>query len=137
MRAYPGRSNFMNQNRRNFLRRTTMLGAGLAAAKTVNAQHQEHGHQHDHSEPAPPKLAAKTPGSQYLSVITPDLAKLPYKLENDVKVFHIIAEPVRTEFLPAASWADARVVNAWGYNGSVPGPTIEVMEGDRVKILFT
>ncbi len=111
-----------------------MLGASLAAAKTVDAQHQ------DHSRHAPAKPAVQTPsanGAGFTPIVTPDLPKLPYKLENGVKVFHLVAEPVRTEFLPAASWADARVVDAWGYNGSVPGPTIEIVEGDRVKILFT
>jgi FtsP/CotA-like multicopper oxidase with cupredoxin domain len=24
----------------------------------------------------------------------------------------------------------------WGYNGSVPGPTIEINEGDRVRIIL-
>ncbi len=27
-------------------------------------------------------------------------------------------------------------MNVWGYNGSMPGPTIEVNEGDRVRIMF-
>ena len=31
----------------------------------------------------------------------------------------------------------ARKVNAWDYNGSVPGPMIEVNEGDRVRVIFT
>ena len=29
------------------------------------------------------------------------------------------------------------IVNCWGYNGSTPGPTIEAVEGDRVRILVT
>jgi hypothetical protein len=60
---------------------------------------------------------------------TPDVRSLSFELDNGVKVFHLVAEPVRTEFLPG------RVVDAWGYNGSVPGPTIEVDEGDRVRII--
>ncbi|MBI3650530.1 MAG: copper oxidase [Acidobacteria bacterium] len=67
---------------------------------------------------------------------TPDLPKLPFKLDNGVKVFELIAEPVQTEFLPASEMGDARKVDAWGYNGSVPGPTIEVNEGDRVRIIY-
>ena len=54
---------------------------------------------------------------------------LPYTLDGGVKVFHLVAEPVRTEFLPG------RAVDAWGFNGSVPGPTIECTEGDRVRIV--
>lgn len=30
----------------------------------------------------------------------------------------------------------AKVINVWGYNGSVPGPTIQVDEGDHVRIIF-
>jgi FtsP/CotA-like multicopper oxidase with cupredoxin domain len=48
-----------------------------------------------------------------------------------VKVFHLIAEPVKREFAPGM------VVNCWGYNGSTPGPTIEAVEGDRVRILVS
>jgi FtsP/CotA-like multicopper oxidase with cupredoxin domain len=29
------------------------------------------------------------------------------------------------------------MVNCWGYNGQTPGPTIEAVEGDRVRILVT
>lgn len=65
------------------------------------------------------------------SVITPNVATLPWKIENGVKVFHLIAEPVKREFAPGL------VVNAWGYNGSTPGPTIEAIEGERVKIIVT
>jgi FtsP/CotA-like multicopper oxidase with cupredoxin domain len=139
----------MNFNRRNFLRRTTMLGAGMLASQSAKAQQQPPKpaqQEHQHQDQAPRTVAptannqAQTlaaSGSGYLPVHAPDLPKLPHKLENGVKVFHLVAEPVRTEFLPASSWAEARLVDAWGYNGSVPGPTIEVMEGDRVRILFT
>jgi hypothetical protein len=50
-------------------------------------------------------------------------------MENGVKVFDIAVEHVRTEFVPG------RIVDAWGFNGSVPGPTIEVLEGDRVRLV--
>jgi FtsP/CotA-like multicopper oxidase with cupredoxin domain len=30
-----------------------------------------------------------------------------------------------------------RPIDVWGYNGSSPGPTIEVTEGDTVRIVFT
>jgi hypothetical protein len=52
-------------------------------------------------------------------------------MDGDVKVFHLIAEPIRREFAPGF-W-----VNCWGYNGSSPGPTIEAVEGDKVRILVT
>lgn len=65
------------------------------------------------------------------SVITPNVGSLPWEMDGDVKVFHLIAEPIRREFAPGF-W-----VNCWGYNGSTPGPTIEVIEGDRVRIFVT
>jgi len=65
------------------------------------------------------------------SVITPNVGSLPWAMDGDVKVFHLIAEPIRREFAPGF-W-----VNCWGYNGSSPGPTIEAVEGDRVRILVT
>lgn len=64
-------------------------------------------------------------------VITPNNKNLNYKLENGVKVFHLIAESFEQEFAPGFK------VNVWGYNGTSPGPTIEAVEGDRVKILVT
>lgn len=65
------------------------------------------------------------------SVITPNVGSLSWTMEGDVKVFHLVAEPIRREFAPGF-W-----VNCWGYNGSSPGPTIEVVEGDRVRIFVT
>src|SRR6266852_7708599 len=29
------------------------------------------------------------------------------------------------------------ILNCWGYNGQTPGPTLEAVEGDRVRILVT
>lgn len=68
---------------------------------------------------------------RHSSLITPNVGSLPWKMDGDVKVFHLIAEPIRREFAPGF-W-----VNCWGYNGSSPGPTIEAVEGDRVRILVT
>lgn len=67
----------------------------------------------------------------YMPVITPNVGSLPWKMDNGVKVFHLIAEPIRREFAPGF-W-----VNCWGYNGSSPGPTIEAVEGDIVRIFVT
>ena len=52
-------------------------------------------------------------------------------MKDGVKEFHLIAESVKREFAPGM------VVNCWGYNGQTPGPTIEAVEGDRVRILVT
>ena len=133
----------MNKSRRFFLRSSALLGAGAVVGKTANAQHEQH-QMPSSDKKAPAKQAAKSsrkaaiePGiGSVIPVHTPDIPKLPFKMENGVKVFELIAEPVRTEFLPASEMGGARIVDAWGYNGSVPGPTIEVNEGDRVRIIF-
>ena len=65
-----------------------------------------------------------------MPVVTPDLEKLPFELIDGVKEFHLHAMHTRREFLPGA-WMDV-----WGYNDLCPGPTIEVTEGDRVRIVM-
>jgi len=71
------------------------------------------------------------PGVDYTPVVTPNGATLPFRLVNGVKVFHLTAEPVAHEFAPGLRAA------CWGYNGRTPGPTIEAVEGDRVRIYVT
>ena len=84
------------------------------------------------ADPARSKGAAHLPYRQaYLQVETPSVPTLPWKMDHGVKVFHLVAEPVKREFAPGM------VINTWGYNGSSPGPTIEAVEGDRVRILVT
>ena len=67
----------------------------------------------------------------YTSVKTLNGKTLPYKMKNGVKEFHLIAEEVEHEFAPGST------ATCWGYNGTTPGPTIEAVEGDRVRILVT
>ncbi|NUP11811.1 MAG: copper oxidase [Polyangiaceae bacterium] len=71
------------------------------------------------------------PGKDYKPVVTPNGAALPFKVVNGVKVFHLIAEEVDHEFAPGLK------AKCWGYNGRVHGPTIEAVEGDRVRIYVT
>ena len=68
---------------------------------------------------------------RFTPVVTPNVGSLPWTMDGEVKVFHLVAEPIRREFAPGF-W-----VNCWGYNGSSPGPTIEAVEGDIVRILVT
>ncbi len=63
--------------------------------------------------------------------VAPDLDKLPFVLKNGVKEFHLVPQPVRREFLPGF-W-----MNVYGYNNSMPGPVIEVNQGDRMRIVVT
>src|SRR5260370_37658460 len=94
-------------HRRAFFSRLTSLSAGLFAA---------------------PKLLAAT-GSN-VRVTSLDIADLPCSVDNGVKVFHLIAEPVKQVIIPG------RTFDLWGFNGSPPGSTIQANEGDRVRIVF-
>jgi len=67
----------------------------------------------------------------YSPVVTPNGTTLPWTMEKGVKVFRLVAEPVKREFAPGM------IADCWGYNGQTPGPTIEAVEGDRVRIFVT
>jgi FtsP/CotA-like multicopper oxidase with cupredoxin domain len=71
------------------------------------------------------------PGRDYTPVITPNGVTLPYQTVDGVKIFHLVAEEVYHEFAPGLK------AHCWGFNGHVHGPTIEVVEGDRVRIYVT
>ena len=64
-----------------------------------------------------------------LPVVGPDVPDLDFQMDNGVKVFHLVAEPVKQMIFPG------KVINLWGYSGSAPGPTIQVNQGDRVRIV--
>ena len=61
-------------------------------------------------------------------VITPDVTNLPFVVKKGIKYFELIAEPVQGELLPGF------FINGLGYNGSIPGPTIQVYPGEYVNI---
>jgi FtsP/CotA-like multicopper oxidase with cupredoxin domain len=52
-------------------------------------------------------------------------------LENGVKVYHLDASVIRWNILPDVA------VTAYAINRQVPGPRLEVTEGDQVRIEFT
>lgn len=70
-------------------------------------------------------------GGDYVPVTVPNGSTLPWRMIDGVKVFHLVAEPVKREFAPGL------MVDCWGYNGETPGPLIEAVEGDRVRIYVT
>ena len=61
---------------------------------------------------------------------TPDVPDLPFEMDAGVKVFRLRAEPVTRKLVPF------KTMTVWGYNGSCPGPTIQVQQGDRVRVIF-
>ncbi len=102
-------------DRRTFIQRTLGIGASLLAARTLPAQRTT-------TQPA-----AK---AHNIPVITTDVGDLPYTMDGNTKVFHLIAERVKQTVLPG------KTLDLWGFNGSAPGPTIQVNEGDHVRVIF-
>lgn len=110
------------------------LAAGSASAADVPGakRPREHstadtGGKHANQKALPPGK----PGRDYQPVIVPNGSKLPWKIVDGVKVFHLVAEEVLHEFAPGLK------ARCWGYNGRVHGPTIEALEGERVRIYVT
>jgi FtsP/CotA-like multicopper oxidase with cupredoxin domain len=133
----------MSGTRRKFFQDAAILGAGLfGMSKTLSAQssgsagaasaqnnyfqpggkHDAHGHPAGH--------AAGTARDPFLPMVTPDIPDLPYQMDGAVKVFKLVAEPVKRKIAPF------KTIDVWGYNGSCPGPTIQVQQGDRVRVMF-
>lgn len=113
-------------------RRTFLTGSALVSAAAVSragaASLPEAPTQHSAATAAP-----LTPpnGRPYNPVVTLNGWTLPWRMKDNVKEFHLVAEPVVREIAPGMK------ANLWGYNGQSPGPTIEVVEGDRVRIFVT
>ena len=104
-------------NRRELMQLGVLAGGALAA-KDVLAK----------AVAVPPVVVA--PGGQR-AVVTPNGSTLPLKLVGGVKVGQLVAHEFDHEI------AQGLTVKAWGYNGSTPGPTIEVTQGDRVRLYVT
>ena len=125
----------MNRGRRAFLQGTAAMTAGLiAAAKALAAGKEQQmpempGMEHGkHEMPAAKARAAQT--AVTIPVQTPDVPALPYEIDGGVKVFHLRPEPVQRKLVPF------KTMTVWGYNGSCPGPTVQVQQGDRVRVIL-
>jgi FtsP/CotA-like multicopper oxidase with cupredoxin domain len=70
-------------------------------------------------------------GQDYQPVVTLNGWTLPWRKNGEWKEFHLVAEPVLREIAPGMQ------AHLWGYNGQAPGPTIEAVEGDKVRIFVT
>ncbi len=117
--------------RRNFLRAALTFGStALASSKALVAQHTGHDVAAEHNmHMANGNGRHKLRVSEPILVESPDIAQLPWRMDGNAKEFHLTAEPVKQELVPG------KVANLWGFNGSAPGPTIQVNQGDRVRII--
>src|SRR5713101_1906390 len=122
----------MSGTRRKFFQDAAILGAGLfgmskrlsaqssggAGAASAQNNHSQPGGKHDaHGHPA--GHAAGGVRDAFLPMVTPDIPDLPYDMDGAVKVFKLVAEPVKRKIAPF------KTIDVWGYNGSCPGPTIQ------------
>ena len=115
--------------RRSFLR--TAGGALLGAAAVSRAAQgavPEAPTQNSADTQAP---LAPPNGRPYNPVVTLNSWTLPWRMNNGWKEFHLVAEPVRRQIAPGMT------AHLWGYNGQSPGPTIECVEGDKLRIFVT
>ncbi len=116
-------------NRRTFFRSAgaSLVGAAsvsrIAAAAVPEAASQVSAA----TQPPPPPPN----GRPYNPIVTLNGWSLPWRMKDGIKEFHLVAEPVVREIAPGMK------ANLWGYNGQSPGPTIEAVEGDRIRIFLT
>jgi FtsP/CotA-like multicopper oxidase with cupredoxin domain len=116
-------------NRRNFFKAAGAVALGATAVSRVGAASLPEAVVQTSPSMQPPLVP--TTGRPYNPVATLNGWSLPWRMSNGVKEFHLVAEPVVREMAPGMK------ANLWGYNGSSPGPTIEAVEGDRVRIFVT
>src|SRR6266481_3690744 len=109
-------------NRRNFIQKAFGLGAGLFSAPTLFADSQNE---------SSSRSRTTHPGPAFnMPVVTTDIGDMPYTMDGNTKVFHLNAEVVKQKISPL------KTIDAWGFNGSAPGPTIQVNQGDHVRVVF-
>ena len=127
----------MNKGRRAFLQGAAVVGAGLVAAREASGLPQQEmndmqdmpGMAHTQHKASPAKAREASSGF-VVPMQTPNVPDLPFEMDGGVKVFKLRAEPVTRKLVPF------KTMTVWGYNGSCPGPTIQVQQGDRVRVIF-
>ncbi|MET3133068.1 FtsP/CotA-like multicopper oxidase with cupredoxin domain [Oxalobacteraceae bacterium GrIS 1.11] len=115
--------------RRDFFKSAGALAVGAAAVSRAGAATLPELASMDGAATAPPPPPPN--GRPFHPVVTLNGWSLPWRMNQGVKEFHLVAEAVVRELAPGMT------ANLWGYNGQSPGPTIEVVEGDRVRVFVT
>jgi manganese oxidase len=117
-------------NRRTFLQRAFSAGAALCAGQRLSAQAMQMPMPAGPGSPASPSKQPVTSPSFPTPVVTTEVGDLSYTMDGGAKVFHLVAEVLRQKIHPG------KTIDAWGFNGSAPGPTIQVNQGDHVRVIF-
>jgi FtsP/CotA-like multicopper oxidase with cupredoxin domain len=116
-------------DRRNFLRLSAAGALGAATVSRVALAGLPEAPVQSTAATQPPLTPPD--GRPYNPVVTLNGWTLPWRSRDGWKEFHLVAEPVEREIAPGM------VARLWGYNGQSPGPTIECVEGDRLRIFVT
>jgi FtsP/CotA-like multicopper oxidase with cupredoxin domain len=119
----------MMTTRRDFLRGSSAALLGAALVSKAGAASLPEAPMMESAATQAPYLPPN--GRPYNPVVTLNGWTAPWRMKNGWKEFHLIAEPVKREISPGM------IANLWGYNGQSPGPTIECVEGDKVRIFVT
>ncbi len=114
--------------RRGFLREA-LAGAGiLASARALSGREREMSREPEEQRSHGIDESSHGRNSS-VPVQTPDVPILRHEKDGEVKVFKLVAEPVRRKIAP---W---KTIDCWGFNGVSPGPAIQADEGDRLRIV--
>ena len=115
-------------SRRGFLGTAALIGAGAVSGRAQAAAIPE-APTMDKAVMQPPLYPSS--GPHYQPVVTLNGWSLPWRMNGDWKEFHLVAEPVVREFAPGMK------ANCGAITAQAPGPTIEAVEGDKVRIFVT
>lgn len=119
----------MSSSRRSFFQNASIFAAGLFGLRTrLAADDAAQSAAGVHAHAAHGQTPGAAPPRSSIPVVTPDVPDLPFELDGATKVFRLRAEPVKRAIAPF------KTIDAWGYNGSCPGPTIQITQGDRVRL---
>ncbi len=128
-------------DRRTFLQRTAALSSSLFAANRAVAEPTRNssrpteqvaasGGYGGHSSGSLSKIDFHTGPVSTAPVVTTDVGDLPYEMNGDRKVYRLTAHVFKRQIAPD------KTIDVWGFNGSAPGPTIQVTQGDKVRVIF-
>ena len=112
-------------NRRSFLQSALGVSAGLFASDKAFAATDN-----SSAQRLKERRSSRNGPAFNIPVVTTDIGDLRYTMDGEVKVFHLVAQVVKQQISPD------KIIDVWGFNGTAPGPTIQVNYGDHVRVIF-
>jgi manganese oxidase len=112
----------MSGSRRRFFQDAAVLGVGMFGMTPLVNGDQKSSGRDTHLE--------NSARQKRVPMMSPDIPDMPFAMDGNVKVFKLKAGPLKKQIAPF------KAIDVWGYNESCPGPTIQVSQGDRVRVVF-